>query len=47
MSDTFFGGGAILMGILIALTSALKWPTRLNYIWAVCILLWGVVAFAL
>lgn len=47
MSDTFFGGGAILMGILIALTSALKWPKWLNYIWAAFIIVWGALAFAL
>ena len=47
MSDTFFGGGAILMGILIALTSVLKWPARLNYVWAALAIIWGVVAFAL
>lgn len=45
MPENFFGGGAILMGVLMIVTSAFKWPAWLNYIWAVFILIWGVIAF--
>tara|TARA_Y100000034_G_C6881899_1_gene404253 strand:+ start:635 stop:778 length:144 start_codon:yes stop_codon:yes gene_type:complete len=33
--------GAILVGVLIALTQALGWPSNLNYLWAVLVLAWG------
>lgn len=45
--ETLFGGGAIFLGVLIALTAALKWPTWVHYIWAALAILWGAMAFAL
>jgi UDP-N-acetylmuramyl pentapeptide phosphotransferase/UDP-N-acetylglucosamine-1-phosphate transferase len=42
MSKGVMGGGAILVGILIALTTYMEWPDYLQYIWAVLVLLWGV-----
>lgn len=45
--ETFFGGGAILLGALIAATEALKWPRWMHYIWAALALLWGVMTFVL
>src|SRR3989344_5683024 len=45
MASFFFGGGAILLGVLITLTTALKWPRWLNYIWAALAFIWGIIAF--
>lgn len=39
-------GGAILVGILIALGTAFKWPAWTNYIWAALTLLWGILGAA-
>ena len=33
--------GAILVGVLIALSQALGWNPSLNYLWAVLVLAWG------
>lgn len=44
---TFIGGGAILLGVLIATTTALKWPKWLYYIWAALALIWGIVGLSL
>ncbi len=35
--------GPIVLGILIALGAALKWPTWVNYIWAAIAILWGII----
>ena len=35
-------GGPILLGVLIALGTALKWPNWVNYIWAGVATLWGI-----
>ena len=43
--ESVMGGGAILIALLIAATQLLKWPKWLNYVWAVIILIWGVLAF--
>ncbi len=45
MAAWFFGGGAILVGALITLTTALKWPRWLDYIWAALAFIWGILAF--
>lgn len=44
--ETFIGGGAILLGILIILTTALKWPKWFYYLWAALALIWGIIAMA-
>lgn len=38
-------GGPIFLGIMILLTQALKWPAKVNYIWAVLSILWGLMAW--
>ncbi|MFY9493480.1 MAG: hypothetical protein WAP55_03325 [Minisyncoccia bacterium] len=43
MSESFMGGGSILLAVLIAATTLLKWPSWVNYIWAALALVWGVV----
>ena len=43
--ETFMGGGPILLGVLIALTNALKWPTWLHYVWAAISLIFGIVVY--
>ncbi len=42
MAFDMTSGGAILLGILIALGTALNWPRKLDYLWAVIALLWGI-----
>jgi hypothetical protein len=44
MSLAIFGAGAVLVGVLIALTKALKWPSGLIYLWAGVVFAWGVLA---
>ena len=44
-SKGVMGGGAIIVAILIALTTYMTWPGYLNYIWAVIVLLWGLMSF--
>jgi hypothetical protein len=39
-------GGAILVGILIALGTAFNWPKWTNYIWAALTLIWGILGAA-
>lgn len=38
-------GGPILLGALIAVTVALKWPSWVNYIWAAIAIGWGLLSF--
>ena len=38
------GYGAVLVGVLIALTEFMSWPGYLNYVWAVLVLAWGAMA---
>lgn len=45
-ANIFFSGGPILLGILIAATTGLKWPQWLQYVWAAVAILFGVVVFA-
>ena len=42
MAFDIMSGGAILLAILIALTTVFRWPSWLNYIWAALALIWGV-----
>ena len=37
-------GGPILLGVLIALSTALKWPKWTYYIWAAIAVIWGILA---
>lgn len=41
MDQKMMAYGAILVGILIALNTALAWPMNLNYLWAILVLAWG------
>lgn len=43
--ETLFSGGPILLGVLIALTKALKWPDWLHYVWAAIACIFGVVVY--
>ena len=45
--ENIFGGGAILLGILIAATVVLKWPNWVHYLWAALAIIWGVIAFVM
>lgn len=38
--------GAIVVGVLIALTEFMTWPSSLNYLWAVLVLVWGFLAMS-
>lgn len=42
MALDMISGGAILLGILIAASTAFNWPRKLDYLWAVFALLWGI-----
>lgn len=43
--DTYMtAGGSIVLGVLIALGTVLKWPNWVNYIWAAVAILWGIIA---
>ncbi|MBI3334428.1 hypothetical protein HYZ97_02990 [Candidatus Pacearchaeota archaeon] len=44
VSKGVFGGSAIIVGVLIALTELLSWPAMLNYLWALLVLIWGFMA---
>lgn len=44
MSKGMMGGGAIIMAILIALTQGLNWAGWLQYIWAIIVLIWGLMS---
>lgn len=46
MAFDVMSGGAILLGILIALTGVFKWPKWLNYIWAALAIIWGIAGMA-
>lgn len=45
LDATMAAGGPIILGILIALGTALKWPNWVNYIWAAVAIIWGIIAF--
>lgn len=36
------GGWAIVVGVLIAFTKFMQWPDSLNYLWAVLVLIFGI-----
>ena len=44
LSKTQMGWGAIVVGVLIALTQLFGWSGNLHYLWAVLVLIWGIVA---
>ena len=44
LSKGMMGWGAVLVGVLIALTQYMSWSGSLNYLWAVLVLLWGLAA---
>ena len=46
MNKTIMGAGAIIMAILVALTTLLEWPNYLQYIWALIVLIWGIISLA-
>ncbi len=46
-SKMVLGVPAVVVGILIAATEALNLIGALNYLWAVLVLLWGVMALAM
>jgi|GEM_PF-3122392 hypothetical protein len=43
--ETLMAGGPVLLGVLIALTNALKWPAWLHYIWAAIAFVFGIVVY--
>lgn len=43
--ETLMAGGPILIGILIAATNALKWPSWLHYVWAAIAFVFGIVVY--
>lgn len=45
--EQLMGGGPILLGVLIALTEALKWPRKVHYAWAAAAVVWGIIGFIL
>lgn len=45
MSLELFGGGALLLGVLIAVGTLLRWPVWTNYVWAAVSIIWGVFSF--
>jgi len=47
MFETIFGGGTIFLGLLIAIGTVMKWPAKLNYVWAAVAIIWGILAFVL
>lgn len=44
MPESLAALGPIVLGILIAITTALKWPSWVQYLWAAVAILWGVVS---
>ncbi len=47
MASVLMGGGAVLLGVLIAAGTYLKWPNWTNYVWAALALIWGIAGFVL
>lgn len=41
LSKSQMGWGAVVVGVLVALTEFMAWPGNLNYLWAVLVLVWG------
>jgi uncharacterized protein (DUF983 family) len=44
LAGLFMGWGAIVLAVLMALTVALKWPKWLHYVWAVMVLVSGILS---
>ena len=43
MAFDLMSGGAFLLALLIVLTTVLKWPKWMNYIWAAFAAIWGII----
>jgi len=44
LTGLFIGWGAILLAVFMALTVALKWPNWLHYVWALLVLVSGILS---
>jgi len=44
MDKKMMGWVAIVVGVLIALNQYMTWNGNLNYLWAVLVLIWGIMA---
>jgi hypothetical protein len=44
MDKKTMGWGAIVVGVLVALTEFMTWPGYMNYVWAILVLIWGITA---
>lgn len=44
ISGDMFAWGAVIVGALIVLTKAFRWPQWLHYLWGIIVLVWGVMA---
>ncbi len=47
LGKSVFVGAPILLGVVMALTTALNWPKWLNYVWAAMALVFGAVAYVM
>ncbi|MBI2044106.1 hypothetical protein HYT24_01960 [Candidatus Pacearchaeota archaeon] len=45
LSKEMMAGGAVLVGVLIAITQYMGWSGTLNYLWAALVLILGIVEF--
>ena len=45
ISKKTMGWSAVLVGILMALTEYMSWNGNLHYLWALLVLVWGIMAF--
>ena len=45
ITQAFMVGGLILLGVLIALTNALKWPQWMYYLWAAMVIVFSVAMY--
>jgi hypothetical protein len=45
LSKGMMGGGAVLVAILIAVTELMSWSGSLHYLWALLVLIWGIMSF--
>lgn len=44
LSGLFMGWGAIALSVFMVLTVVLKWPNWLHYIWAILVLISGILS---
>lgn len=45
MESYLNSSGPIFLGIMIGLSTLLRWPRWTNYLWAGIAILWGVISF--